>query len=116
MQMAGFHMNSSCGEDFMSVNAVAHTVMDVASPHKERRDSRFAGSDHLRHRSLRNHLTSLRAGTWAHLDEIIGFGQHPSIMIDHYHRIAISHQVTHDAEQSVNIRGMQPNRRFIQHV
>ena len=100
----------------MGVNVVTHTVMNVATLGKERRDARFAGINHLRHRSLRNHLTALCAGTWPHLDEIIGFGQHPSVMIDHYHGIAISHQVTHDTEQYVDIRGMQPNRRLIQHI
>ena len=48
----------------MGVNVVTHTVMNVATLGKERRDARFAGINHLRHRSLRNHLTALCAGTW----------------------------------------------------
>ena len=115
-QTVGFH-EFVLRRRFHGRHVVTHTVMNVATL--------------ARNGAMRDSRVSITCGTvpaqspdrpfcaapWPHLDEIIGFGQHPSVMIDHYHGIAISHQVTHDTEQSVDIRGMRkPNRRLIQHI
>ena len=58
-------------------------------------------------------MTAFGTGRWTHLHQMIHRGKHTGIMIDHNHRIAVSHQIAHHAQQSIHIRRMQSDRRFI---
>ena len=90
--------------------------MYFATITQKRRYLRTRCRHDIRHRTLSDHMTAFGTGRWTHLHQMIHRGKHTGIMIDHNHRIAVSHQIAHHAQQSIHIRRMQSNRRFIQHI
>ena len=65
---------------------------------------------------LRKNVATARSGSRTHFNEIVSRTQYAHIMIDEYHRIAVSQQITHYTDQSLDIRRMQTSGRFVEHI
>ena len=98
------------------------TVSRRLRPH-DRGSPRQIGPDHrigirldLSDASFGNDATALAARLRAHLDDPIGLSQDVDVMIDEKDRVAVRHQVVHHGLEPLDVGGMEPDRRFVQHV
>ena len=52
----------------------------------------------------------------AEFDHIVGMAQHLRVVVHEHHRVAVVHEVVHHAQQTLEVRGVHADRRFVEHV
>ena len=85
-------------------------------PGEKRPDTAFRRAFHIRNRALCDHVPAAGAGNRSHLDEPVRLGEDALVVVDHHHGVAIGEEVAHDAHEAVDVRGMEADRGFVQHV
>ena len=71
---------------------------------------------HFVGRALKNDLPAAFAGAGSDLDDLIGGPNDRLLMLDHDNRIAPVAKLLDRAEKLVDVAGMQPDRRLVEHV
>ena len=100
-----------------------HVVRRRLRPHdlrmfvrEERRDERMRVLFDVLDRALCDHSAAVRARSRPHFDDPIGLAQHTRIVVDDDDRVPLRLEVTHDADESIDVRRMQADRRFVEHI
>src|SRR5690606_35583406 len=66
--------------------------------------------------ALGDDAAAVGARTGSDLDDPRGLAQDLDVVVDEDHGVAVSKQVVHDAEQTLDVRGVQADRRLVEHV
>ena len=114
MELRSLHVNRSPGEQLFPPDPGTHSHGRFSG--QIRSDYRLWIFLQLFYCSLRNHCSAGRAGIRTHFDHPVRVRQDLRVMVYEDHRIAVRRQVIHDAGQSLEIVGMQADRRLIQHI
>ena len=114
VELRSLHMNRSPGEQLFLSDPWAHSHGRFSG--KIRADHRLRIPLQIFHRALRNHRSAGCAGVGPHFDHPVRVRQDLRVMVHKDHCIAVRRQVVHDAGQSLEIVGMQADRRLVQHI
>ena len=114
MELRSLHVNRSPGEQLFPPDPGAHSHGGLTG--QIRANHRLRIFLQIFHRSLRDHRSAGRAGVGSHFDHPVRMRQDLRVVVHEDHRIAVRRQVVHDAGQSLEIVGMQADRRLIQHI
>ncbi len=71
---------------------------------------------HLVGRALKDDLPAAFAGAWPDFDNLVGGPNDCLLMLDHDHGVAAFAEFSDRAEELVDVAGMQPDRRLVEHV
>ena len=83
---------------------------------EERPDLRIRTCPNVLHGPLRDYAPAAGAGLRPQLNDPVGLLEHLRVMVHKQNRIAVRNEVAHHAAESLQIRGVQPDRRFVQHI
>ena len=63
-----------------------------------------------------HHAAAVLAGAEAHVDEVIGHGNHVGVVLDDDHGVALIAQLPQDGDQPLVVARVQADRRLVEHV
>ena len=81
-----------------------------------RAGDRRGGLATSRGRALGHDLAAITAGRRAEIEQLIGVGDHFAVVLDHQQRVAQVAEFFQGLEQPLVVAGVQPDRRFVQHI
>ena len=67
-------------------------------------------------RAVEDHPPAVLAGAEAHVDDVIGHGDHVGVVLDDQDGVALVAQLPQDRDEPLVVAGMQADRRLVEHV
>ena len=106
--------NGAVLEHGVDRRALAHP--HALGPGQKAADARARGLLHLLDGALGHDGAAVGAGAGPHLDQMVRRTQHLHVVVHGDHRVAVGEQVVDDREQPVDVHGVQPDARLVEHV
>ena len=108
------HLHRPVGENVVLCHS--ERSEGISSLSQERPDPRRRIPANIGHRSLCNDVSALRSRLRAQLDDPVRMGKDLRVVVHQDDGVAVGHEVIHHARKPLQIRRMQADGRFVQHI